>query len=184
LLDKERNLELLPQYADYLVVENSEVKPLPQFITLLHGDICEASIQSQISPVDCVLSISVYEHLDDPDRITGALASLTKPDGLHLHFVDLQDHFFKYPFEMLTFSERVWKSFLNPTSNLNRLRLPDYQKIFNAWFKKVEILVLARNEKEFQSARVRILPEFLTGDETVDSVILIQVVAQNSSARK
>jgi hypothetical protein len=39
LLDKERNLDLLPQDTDYLVVDNSEVKPLPQFITLLHGDI-------------------------------------------------------------------------------------------------------------------------------------------------
>jgi hypothetical protein len=184
LLDTERNLQLLPQYGECLFVEGGEVKPLPQFITLLHGDIREASIQNQISPVDCVLSTSVYEHLDDVDGITRALASLTKLDGLHLHFVDLQDHFFKYPFEMLTFSGRVWKSFLNPTSNLNRLRLPDYEKIFNACFQKVDILVLERNEDEFKNMRARIRPEFLSGYVTVDSVTLIQVVAQMPSPRE
>lgn len=184
LLDTERNLLLLPQYGDCLFVEGGEVKPLPQFMTLLHGDIREASIQSKIPPVDCVFSTSVYEHLDDVDGITRALASLTKPDGLHLHFVDLQDHFFKYPFEMLAFSGHVWKSFLNPTSNLNRLRLPDYEKIFNTWFQNVDILVLAHDEKEFQKARARIRPEFLSGDASVDSVTLIQVVAQKPSLRE
>jgi hypothetical protein len=184
LLDTERNLQLLPQYGDCLFVEGGDVKPLPQFITLLHGDIREASIQSQISPVDYVLSTSVYEHLDDVDGVTHALASLTKPDGLHLHFVDLQDHFFKYPFEMLTFSEHVWKSFLNPTSNLNRLRLPDYRKIFGGWFEKVDILVLEQNEDEFRAVCARIQPEFITGNEAEDSTTLIQVVAQNPSRKK
>jgi len=183
LLDTERNLQLLPRYSDYLFVEGGEVNPLPQFITLLHGDIRETAIQSRIQPVDCALSTSVYEHLEDAGNITRALASLTKPDGLNLHFVDLQDHYFKYPFEMLTFSERVWKLFLNPTSNLNRLRLPDYRKIFESSFRTVEILALGRRDDEFQAARARIRPEFLTGDTAVDAVTLIQVVARNPSMK-
>jgi hypothetical protein len=179
LLDKERNLELLPDYAEYLVIENDDVKPRSEFITLLHGDIREDSIQKQIAEVDAVLSTSVYEHLDDVKGITHALAKLTAPNGVHLHFVDLRDHFFKYPFEMLMFSENMWKNFLNPTSNLNRFRLTNYREVFDAYFQKVNITVLERLENEFRAARSHIRPEFLTGDEAVDSVGLIQVLAES-----
>jgi hypothetical protein len=178
LLDAERNLELLPDYAEYLVTEPDGVKPRPEFITLLHGDIREESIQKQITEVDFVLSTSVYEHLDDVDGITKALARLTAPNGAHLHFVDLRDHYFKLPFEMLAYSERVWRNFLNPTSNLNRFRLTNYREVFDAYFGNVDISVLNRQEEEFRAARLRIRPEFLTGDEAVDSVTLIHVFAE------
>ena len=178
LLDAERNLELFPDYAEYLVTEADGVKPRPEFITLLHGDIREELIQKQIAEVDYVLSTSVYEHLDDVDGITRALAKLTAPQGAHLHFVDLRDHYFKLPFEMLAYSERVWRNFLNPTSNLNRFRLTNYREVFDAYFRKVDISVLNCQEDEFRTARSRIRPEFLTGDETVDSVTLIHVFAE------
>ncbi len=178
LLDKERNLELLPVYPEYLMAGNDDVRPRPEFITLFHDDIREESLQKQIAEVDVVLSTSVYEHLDDVKGITHALAKLTARDGVHLHFVDLRDHFFKYPFEMLTFSEGVWRNFLNPTSNLNRFRLTSYRDVFEAHFQKVDIKVLERLENEFRAARRRIRPEFLTGDEAVDSVGLIQVLAE------
>jgi hypothetical protein len=177
LLDKERNLELIPEYADYLLPESDDVKPRPEFITLLHGDIREQVIQNQISEVDLVLSTSVYEHLDDVDGITQALAKLTAPDGAQLHFVDLRDHYFKYPFEMLKFSDAVWRNFLNPTSNLNRFRLANYQQVFDKYFQKVDITVLERLEDEFRAARPRLRTEFLTSDATLDSVTLIYVLA-------
>lgn len=179
LIDKERNLELIPSYADYLLLENEDVKPRSEFITLLHGDIREESIQKQIAQVDCVLSTSVYEHLDDVDGVTRALAKLTSPQGVHLHFVDLRDHYFKLPFEMLKFSEHTWKNFLNPTSNLNRFRVSDYLSIFDAYFQKNIIFVSAREELQFESARASIRSKFLTGDSSVDSVTLIRVFAEN-----
>jgi hypothetical protein len=43
------------------------------------------------------------------DQVHSTQAALTRPDGLHLHFVDLRDHFLKYPFEVLCYSEGVWK---------------------------------------------------------------------------
>jgi len=178
LLDKERNRELLSNYADYLMAKGDDVEPRPEFITLLHGDIRDELIQSQISEVDYVLSTSVYEHLDDVDGITRALANLTSPEGTQLHFVDLRDHYFNYPFEMLTFSERMWVNFLNPTSNLNRFRLTSYREVFDAYFQKADITVLGRLEDEFRTARSRIRPEFLTGDETADAVALIRVLAK------
>lgn len=179
LLDAERNLELLPDYSEYLVADAGGIKPRSEFITLLHGDIREESIQKQIAEVDYILSTSVYEHLDDVDGITCALAKLTAPNGTHLHFVDLRDHYFKYPFEMLAFSEGVWRNFLNPTSNLNRFRLTNYREVFDTYFGKVNITVLNRQEDEFRTARLHIRPEFLTGDDAVDSVTLIHVFAES-----
>jgi hypothetical protein len=175
LLDHERNLQLLPANEMYLKQNQNEVQPRSEFITLLHGDILEMSLQEKISQVDCVLSTSVYEHLDDVDGITKALANLTSPQGLHLHFVDLRDHYFKYPFEMLKFSKKVWKYLLNPTSNLNRFRLNDYQKIFNQYFETVEIKVLERDLDEFHKATKQIRPEFKTGDEAIDAITLISI---------
>jgi SAM-dependent methyltransferase len=176
-LDRERNLELLPASADYLVVEKDDVKPRSEFITLLHGDITSKAIRSQIAPVDCVLSTSVYEHLDGVEAITRALASLTKPDGIHIHFVDLRDHFFKYPFEMLRFSEGVWRNWLNPSSNHNRYRLWDYRRAFEETLEEVEIEVLAREEGKFLQLKPHIRREFISGKIEDDAVTLIRVVA-------
>jgi hypothetical protein len=184
LLDRERNLELLLKYDEYLHVVNGEVMPRSEHITLLHGDIRKNEIQAQIPAVDLVLSTSVYEHLDDVDGITAALAKLTAPQGVHLHFVDLRDHYFKYPFEMLAYSEAVWKNFLNPTSNLNRYRLPSYKRIFEKYFSQVKISVLMRQENEFKQAMHRIRSEFLTGDMSVDSTTLIQIFAEGPTQNK
>jgi SAM-dependent methyltransferase len=178
LLDTERNRELLAEYGMYLKQEKDEVQPRGEFITLLHGDIRDEPIQRQISQVDIVLSTSVFEHLDDVPGITRALAALTAPGGIHLHFVDLRDHFFKYPFEMLKFTEFVWKNFLNPTSNLNRYRWNDYKRVFKANFGKVDFTVLERLVGEFREAKSIIRPEFKTGDDDVDAVTLIHVIAR------
>jgi len=177
LLDTERNRELLSAYGMYLKVEQDEVQPRGEFITLLHGDIREESIQKQISQVDVILSTSVFEHLDDVPGITKALTKLTAPNGIHLHFVDLRDHFFKYPFEMLKYPETVWRNFLNPTSNLNRYRWNDYKRVFDANFGNVEITVIERLVDEFRKAQGKIRDEFKTGDETLDAVTLIHVIA-------
>lgn len=178
LLDTERNRELLPAYEMYLKEEKDDVQPRGEFITLLHGDIREESIQKQIAQVDVILSTSVFEHLDDVPGITKALAKLTAPNGIHLHFVDLRDHFFKYPFEMLKFSESVWKNFLNPTSNLNRYRLNDYKRVFESNFVKVELAVLERLMEEFHKAKDKIRAEFKTGKDDVDAVTLLHVIAR------
>jgi hypothetical protein len=111
------------------------------------------------------------------EGITRALARLTRPDGLHIHFIDLRDHFFKYPFEMLRFSERTWRNWLNPSSNHNRYRLWDYRRAFEDCFEQVEIEVLAREEEAFRRVRSHIRPEFLSGDADQDPVTLIRLIA-------
>ena len=146
---------------------------------LLQADIRDAQTQNAIGPVDLVLSSSVYEHLDDVEGITRALARLTKPDGIHIHFVDLRDHFFKYPFEMLRFSESTWRTWLNPSSNHNRYRLWNYRSTFEACFDQVEIQILTSEEAAFQKLLPEIRPEFISGNQTEDTAATIRVIAQH-----
>lgn len=184
--DDRRNLELLPRYPDYLRAAlpgvGERVLPNPQVLSLQQGDIRQLAVQKAFEPVDVVLSNSVYEHLDDVEGITAALAALTRPDGAGLHYVDLRDHFFRYPFQMLFYSKPVWYGWLNPGSNHNRYRYPDYRRVFDRHFGRVEITVLERDLEAFRAARMRIRPEFLSGDEQVDAITLIKVLAREPRA--
>lgn len=175
--DDEHNGPLLAKYPAYLLSEGGKPRPRPERITLLQADIRQVGSSAPLPPFDFVFSSSVYEHLDDVAGITCSLAGLTKPDGVHVHYVDLRDHFFKYPFEMLTFSEKVWRGWLNPTSNHNRYRLWDYRRVFEDYFQGVTIEVLERDQAAFERVRERVRPEFRTGALQDDSVTLILLVA-------
>lgn len=177
------NRRLLTKYPDYLILEQGRPRPRPERMTLLQTDIRTVRASRDFPPADLVLSSSVYEHLEDVDGITSALAALTRPDGLHLHYVDLRDHFFKYPFEMLSYPESLWRGWLNPTSNLNRFRLTDYRRVFGKYFAQVEIQVLERDAAAFEKARPRIRPEFMSGNLQEDAVTLILVAASQPKLR-
>jgi hypothetical protein len=171
-----QNRALVPLFPQFLEMRGDTVWPRPGTMTLRNGDIRNA----ELAPVDLVLSSSVYEHLDDVGGITRALARETVPGGTHLHFIDLRDHFFHYPFEMLCYSEATWRAWLNPTSNHNRFRLGDYQRVFAESFAQVEIEVLERNPTAFAQTQARIRPQFLTGDPQVDAVTQICVLAKKA----
>ncbi len=158
-------------------LEDGRPRPQPEHMTLLQADIRDVHPSAEMQPVDLVISSSVYEHLEDVDGITRALAALTQPDGLQIHYVDLRDHFFKYPFEMLAYSESTWRGWLNPTSNHNRFRLWDYRRVFEKYFGKVEIQTLKRDEAAFEKARPRLRPEFVSGNLQDDSVTLVLIIA-------
>lgn len=177
--DNAHNAALLPKYESYLFLDNGRPRPRSERMTLLQADIREVRPSAGFPAVDLIVSSSVYEHLDDVDGITRALAALTRPDGLHIHYVDLRDHFFKYPFEMLTYSERIWRSWLNPTSNHNRFRLQDYRQVFEKYFERAAIEILERNEAAFERVRPRVRPEFLSGNLQDDSVTLILITASH-----
>jgi hypothetical protein len=171
------NQALLPAYSEYLELKNSHVAPRPEVFTCLHADIRQAAAEKRIPPADLVFSTSVYEHLGDVEEITAALASLTRPDGANLHFIDLRDHYFKYSFEMLCYSNETWRRWLNPTSNHNRYRFRDYERVFQGHFSSVDIKVLERDRAAFEHTLPRIKAEFLTGDPQIDSITLIRVAA-------
>lgn len=173
--DEAHNRRMFAAEEKYFLVEREGVRPRREAMILLEEDIRTVG---DMEPVDLVLSSSVYEHLDDVEGITRALAGLTQPDGLQIHFVDLRDHFFKYPFEMLRFSETTWRRWLNPSSNHNRYRLWDYRRVFEACFARVEINVLEREPEAFRRLVPHIRPEFVSGNPEEDTVTLIRVVAE------
>ncbi|MBT3413132.1 MAG: class I SAM-dependent methyltransferase [Anaerolineae bacterium] len=174
--DDTRNRNLLQTYREYLQEEQGRVTTRPAWITLIEDDIRSVAERSELSPVDIIISSSVYEHLDEVDSITASLASITKPEGVHLHYVDLRDHYFKYPFEMLCYSAKVWYGWLNPSSHHNRFRVWDYQRVFEKYFDAVELTVVERDEAAFEATRPRIQPEFISGNLDDDSVTLIKVI--------
>ncbi|MBE0696287.1 MAG: hypothetical protein IH586_05130 [Anaerolineaceae bacterium] len=173
--DHERNRLLLQTYAAYVSQVGNQVILNPRYFSLLEADIRQVAEQNTFQPVDIVVSSSVYEHLDDVEGITSALAQITRPDGLGLHFVDLRDHYFRYPFEMLRYSSKTWHDWFNPTSNLNRCRLWDYRQSFERYFKRVEIRILDRDDLAFEKARAKIRPEFLSGNLVEDAATVIRV---------
>jgi SAM-dependent methyltransferase len=177
--DDAHNATLLPRFARYLTVADGPVRPRPDYVTLLQGDIREIKPLVDVTLCDFVVSTSVYEHLDDVDGITCALAALTQPDGLQLHYVDLRDHFFKFPFEMLAYSEKTWRGWLDPTSHHNRFRIWDYRAVFEKYFESVGVDILARDEEAFRNIQNRIRSEFRSGDAANDSVTLILVAASH-----
>lgn len=174
--DDSHNQHMFAPEKQYFVVENKRLCPRPEWMTLIEADIRDVHAARRLDPVDIVISSSVYEHLDEVEGITQALAGLTKPDGIQIHFVDLRDHFFKYPFEMLRFSEGTWRRWLNPSSNHNRYRIWEYRRVFESCFEEVEIEVLTREEDAFRKLLPRIRPEFVSGDIEQDAVGVIQVV--------
>jgi hypothetical protein len=175
--DEDHNRRIFGAEEKYFVLEGQRLSPRPEWMSLLEADIREVYASRTIQPVDIVISSSVYEHLDDVEGITHALAGLTQPDGIQLHYVDLRDHFFKYPFEMLRFSESTWRRWLNPSSNHNRYRLWDYRRVFEACFEQVEIEILSREDEAFRKIQPHLRPEFISGNIDEDAVGTIQVVA-------
>ncbi len=163
-----------PQYFNS---REGHLFPSKQYFTVCHADVRHTGFQKSIQAVDLVLSSSVFEHLQNVEKIARALAALTTPDGVHLHYVDLRDHYFRYPFEMLCYSEATWRRWLNPTSNLNRLRIGDYRRLFTGLFHETRLDVLARDPSAFNRIKHRILPGFITGNDEEDSVTLLRVFA-------
>lgn len=182
--DHAHNIGLVSRYPAYLQVEKARTFPRPDKMTILQEDSGYAAGLRDTAEIDYVVSTSVYEHLKDVTGSTRWLASLTRPDGLQIHFVDLRDHFFKYPFEMLHYSDATWRRWLNPSSNHNRYRLWDYRSVFEGCFRQVDIEILQRDELAFVGARDRIRPEFKIGDDRDDSVTLIRIVAERPQRAK
>jgi SAM-dependent methyltransferase len=164
----------------YLTVSGSTVVPDPQWFTVVPAPL-RTYLGKGGAPVDLVLSNSVLEHVDDLAGTAADLARVTAPGGQNFHFIDLRDHFFKHPFEMLCYSERQWRQFLNPGSNLNRLRAWDYERLFSDSFGRVRVEAYYSNLPAFRAARHRIRPEFLSGDEHRDAVTHVLLRASQPS---
>ena len=175
------NKNTYSKYAEYFNLNGSDVEPKTEYVSLIHGNILNDNID--LPSADILLSSSVLEHVDQLDKIVRALKLLTKTNGIQLHRIDLGDHFRKYPFEMLTYSNFVWNNFLNPPSNLNRLRIDDYKESFEKFYTDTKITIEGRDPEKFHKVREKIKPKFLTGSDERDSVLGITLFAAGSKLR-
>ncbi len=170
------NDSLLPEFSQYLEIKHGVVAPRSEWIKIHHGDIRGVPDTERLGPYDLIVSTSVYEHLEDVNGISKALSRLLKPSGHFVAFIDLRDHYFKYPFEMLCYTYRTWKRWLNPTSNLNRYRVWDYRNILERYFQNVKIDILERDLGNFVKTKKRIRSEYKSGNDSQDSVVNISVL--------
>ncbi len=173
------NPQIVNRFPNYFIQSQNANIIKPELISIYHQDISQVKEIKPFNAVDFVLTSSVYEHLENPEKTTHALHALTSNRGCHFHFIDLRDHFFKYPFEMLCYSENTWRNWFNPTSNLNRFRIPDFRNLFKTYFNTVEIQTEERDEINFKKTLKRIRGEFLTGNDDIDCVTQICIICND-----
>jgi len=109
--------------------------------------------------IDFVFSRSVLEHVADVESLISASWQAMRPGGLAVHYINLKDHLPGYPFEMLCYSQKTWKRWLNASNNLNRLRLRDYESLFKKYFSSVTLTIQSLKLEEFNQMWSRIRPE-------------------------
>ncbi|MFC1798237.1 class I SAM-dependent methyltransferase [Thermodesulfobacteriota bacterium] len=127
--------------------------------------------------VDIIFSHSVLEHVFDLDKLLVQLKKVMKDNTCMFHLVDYRDHFFKYPFHFLKYSENVWNRLLNP-GDLTRTRISGHINSFiNAGFSP-EIVYKKLDKSSFEKIKNYIHPVFKKySDEdlaTVYAVFFIQ----------
>lgn len=184
-----RHVSLLDPYARPSRVENERfLTTAPEYVSeskgrivvdgerlsILDEDACSLADRIR-GEFDVVLSSSVLEHVVQLESLVGCLRRLTSQDGVGGHIVDLRDHYFKYPFEMLCYSDRTWTQLLEPSTRLSRNRLWDYEATFSKYFRQVSIDVLESDPEELARVKDRIRPKFLSGDERRDCATKIAV---------
>jgi hypothetical protein len=177
-VDNRANRKLLEKYLPYLTIQGKEVLPRREWVTLVHEEIHHHDFRPD-RPIDLFLSSSVLEHVSALDSLLNDLSKITSRSGFHIHYVDLRDHYFKYPFEMLCYSEEIWKGILEPPSHLNRFRLWDYKENFNRYFQQANVETIEQDRHSFGLVKSRIRPEFLSGIEDQDCATRILITASH-----
>ena len=109
--------------------------------------------------LDLILSNSVLEHVGDMTTLANDLRRILAPSGAMLHLVDYRDHFFRFPYHHLLWSEDTWQRWLNP-GDLPRWRIRDHIDAFERAGLRVEVLRASPLADEFSKVRDRIHPHF------------------------
>lgn len=86
---------------------------------------------------DLVHSNNTFEHIY-PETLSAIMKEfkrVTKSDGLNSHFIDLSDHFAHLDdsisiYNFLQFSDRQWRMIDNDVQPQNRLRISDYEEMY------------------------------------------------------
>jgi hypothetical protein len=170
------NRALFDSGCAYLMDRDGMICPDPRFITLLPKDSAQWSFSC--GPVEVILSRAVLEHVADVGDLLDLLIGNRALSGAtHAHFIDMRDHYLRYPYEMFCYDEWVWHRFLCPTEHLNRMRMHDYRPLFENRFSHCEFRITDKDEQAFSRGKHRIKRCFLSGDDAVDAAQRAWVLA-------
>jgi SAM-dependent methyltransferase len=133
------------------------------------GRVRRVSAFDEIEPssIDLVLSNSVLEHVRQIDALFAGCRRVLVPGGAMLHRVDYRDHFFKYPYGFLTFSEHAWSRWLDP-GDLPRWRLSDHVLALRHAGFTVEVFNRESMPETFARVRPHLAERFAEASPDVD----------------
>ncbi|MBN2037168.1 MAG: hypothetical protein JW768_10535 [Chitinispirillaceae bacterium] len=170
------NTLLMDDSGGYLTLQKGIPCPDPRHITLLPRD--NGAWRFIQGSVDFVVSRAVLEHVADVSALLNRLLGHEAlRAAVHAHFIDMRDHYFAYPYEMLCYREAVWKALLCPAEHLNRLRLHQYHQIFKKHFDHCEYRITDTDPVGFFQVKNRIQKQFLCGDNACDAALRAWVLA-------
>ncbi|MEE9604272.1 MAG: methyltransferase domain-containing protein [Candidatus Scalindua sp.] len=129
--------------------------------------------------IDIIFSHSVLEHVNDLIELFCELKRLLKNDGCMIHIVDYRDHFFKYPFHFLQFSEKTWNTLFNP-GDLPRHRLHDHIEAFGKYDFSVEIVIEEYDDEEYEKIKNYLNNRFRNGELYPASATLAVLLVKNA----
>jgi SAM-dependent methyltransferase len=152
-------------------------------IEIFRDDFLALPLPTPDRTVDLVTSSAVLEHVQDPGAILARSYQWLKPGGLAYHVIDLRDHnlSFKYPFEMLTFSETVWNRWIDLRGgfHLNRWRAPNYLlAMSNAGFVNVQYEALQQDLEGLRMIMPRLNSRFRTIHGDMLAILGLSVFGQ------
>lgn len=150
-------------------------------IDVVAGDFLTTSPLGPTMKADLIISTAVLEHVRDPLIALEKSWEWLRPGGYVSHIVDLRDHLFDTPFEMLTYSNRTWNRWLNPRDgfHLNRWRLPDYlQAMRKAGFESIDYRSLERDQAGLMEIQPRLSPRFRDTDPELLSITIVHLHAR------
>jgi SAM-dependent methyltransferase len=107
---------------------------------------------------DAIFSLAVLEHVESMEDLTNELWRVLKPGGWMVHVVDYRDHFFKYPYHHLLWSQKTWDRYLNP-GDLPRWRIGDHVECFKKKGFATRVLSASPIDHEFKKIQTLIHPE-------------------------
>jgi len=90
-------------------------------------------MEVEITDVDLIYSISVFEHIKDVSENIKKCYSILKQGGFMIHTIDMRDRYnFNRPFLFYKYSDKKWERYLTKEglSYTNRWRCNDFKKEF------------------------------------------------------